>query len=146
LTQPGVLEAGAEAFLTRQTRGVLITLRRNGRPQASNIGYGYRNGLIRISVTSDRAKTRNLARDARAALHVTSPDFWQYIVVDGTAELSPVSTSPADEVGLELAELYEDVAGKPHPDWDDFYRAMVTEQRLVIRLRPEHAYGQVSLG
>lgn len=29
-----------------------------------------------ISTTSDRAKGRNLARDSRAALHVSGDDFW----------------------------------------------------------------------
>ena len=140
-----MIDAAALEFVERHRRGVLITLRLDGRPQASNIAYGVADGAIRISVTADRAKTRNLARDRRASLHVASQDFWQWVVIDGNAELSGVSSTPADEVGRELAELYEQVRGEPHPDWDDFYRAMVAEQRLVIRLLPEHAYGQPSL-
>jgi hypothetical protein len=30
-----------------------------------------------------------------------------------------------------------------HPDWDDYRAAMVADQRLVLRLRPTHAYGMV---
>lgn len=133
----------AEAFIAERNKGVLVTLRKGGRPQASNIVYGVIDGVIRISVTANRAKTRNLARDPRATLHVTSDDFWRWVAVDATAELSDMSTAPGDEAGRELAALYELVQGKPHPDWDDFYRAMVADQRLVVRLRPEHIYGQL---
>lgn len=135
--------AGAGAFVAARHRGVLLTLRRNGRPQASNVVYAVDGGMVRISVTADRAKARNLARDPRASLHVTSDDFWRWVVAEGTAELSPVSTTPGDAVGRELAEVYEQVQGKPHPDWDDFHRAMVADRRLVVRLRPEHYYGQL---
>jgi hypothetical protein len=30
-----------------------------------------------------------------------------------------------------------------HPDWDDYRRAMVDDQRVVLTLRPTHAYGMV---
>ena len=133
----------AERFLADHNRCVLVTLRGDGRPQSSNVVYDFADGVIRISVTADRAKTRNLQRDPRASIHVSSDDFWQYLVAEGTAEVSPVSSSPGDDVGRELAQLNEAVAGRPHPDWDEFYGAMVDEQRLVIRLRPERFYGQV---
>ena len=32
-------------------------------------------GLIRISITADRAKYKNLVRDPWAALHITAADF-----------------------------------------------------------------------
>jgi len=71
-------------------KGVLVTLKRNGRPQLSNIIYAYDalTRTVRISVTENRAKTRNLRRDPRASLYVRSEDFWSYEVLDGTATLS----------------------------------------------------------
>jgi PPOX class probable F420-dependent enzyme len=135
--------SAATPFLASHQRGVLLTQKRDGRPQASNIVYGLSDGIIRISVTDDRAKTRNIGRDPRVSLHVTSDNFWSYVVVEGTAELSAVTTRPADEPGAELAELYEMVSGKPHPDWSEFHEAMVRDRRLVIRIRPERVYGQL---
>jgi hypothetical protein len=42
---------------------VLTTIRRNGRPQLSNVGHLVApDGLVRISVTADRAKYHNVAR------------------------------------------------------------------------------------
>ncbi|MEU2437936.1 PPOX class F420-dependent oxidoreductase [Streptomyces rubradiris] len=122
--------------------GVLVTLRRDGRPQLSNVSHAYYpdERIIRISVTDDRAKTRNLRRDPRASYHVTSADRWAYTVAEGTAELTPVAADPGDDTVAELERLYRDVLGD-HPDWDDFRAAMVRDRRLVLRLRVERAYG-----
>ena len=129
-------------FVRARSKGVLLTLRSNGRPQASNIVYGVDDDVVRISVTDDRAKTHNLRRDPRASLHVTSDDFWQYVVLEADADLTDVTTRPGDEASRELRALYRSVSGE-HPDWDDYDRAMVDQQRLVVRLRPTRAYGMV---
>jgi PPOX class probable F420-dependent enzyme len=122
--------------------GVLVTLKRDGRPQLSNVSHAYYpdERIIRISVTDDRAKTRNLRRDPRASYHVTSADRWAYTVAEGTAELSPVARDPRDETVEELIRLYRDVLGE-HPDWDDYRAAMVRDRRLVVRLRVDRVYG-----
>ncbi|MET7454238.1 PPOX class F420-dependent oxidoreductase [Streptomyces sp. NPDC005574] len=122
--------------------GVLVTLKRDGRPQLSNVTHRYdpAERTVRVSLTDDRAKTRNLRRDPRASYHVTSPDRWAYTVVEGTADLSPVAEDPHDETVEELVRLYRDAAGE-HPDWDDYRAAMVRDRRLVLRLRVERAYG-----
>ena len=54
--------------------GVLVTLRRDGRPQTSNVVYAVRGSQVLVSVTEDRAKTRNLRRAPRADLHVSTSD------------------------------------------------------------------------
>ena len=124
-----------------QQLGVLTTLKQDGRPQLSNIAYGVGDdGLVRISVTDDRAKTRNLRRDPRASLYVGRKDGWAYLVLEGTAELSAVAAAPDDEAVEELVALYTKLQGD-HPDWDEYRRAMVKDRRLVVRLRPERAYG-----
>jgi PPOX class probable F420-dependent enzyme len=131
-------------FVAGQHWGVLATLKGDGRPQLSNIGYAYdpTAGVVRISVTADRAKTRNLQRDPRASLHVTSADFWTWVVVEGTADLTPVAADPHDGTVEELVAYYRGVNGE-HPDWDDYRQAMVAERRLVVRLPVEHTYGQL---
>ena len=132
------------AFVAESHWGVLATIKRDGRPQLSNIGYAYdpETRMARISVTADRAKTRNLAHDPRASLHVTSKDFWTWVVVEGTAELTPPTVDPQDATVDELVDYYRAINGE-HPDWDEYRTAMVADRRLVIRLRAEHAYGQL---
>ncbi len=121
---------------------MLVTLKRDGRPQLSNVIHAYDpdGRTIRVSLTDDRAKTRNLRRDPRASYHVTSADRWAYTVAEGTADLSPVAADPHDATVEELVRLYRDVNGE-HPDWDDYRAAMVRDRRLVLRLRVERAYG-----
>ena len=134
------------AFVADHNRGVLTTIKRDGRPQLSNVGYAWDStdgtGLIRVSVTDDRAKTRNLRRDPRLSLHVTSADFWTWVVVEGTAELTPVAADPHDATVDELVGLYRSLAGE-HDDWDDYRASMVKDGRLVIRITPTSAYGML---
>ena len=122
---------------------VLITIRANGRPQSSDISYAVVDGLIKISVTDDRAKTRNLRRDARAVVHISVRDAWSYLSFEGDVELSEVARDPDDSTVAELIDLFRAVQGKEHPDWDEFREAMVSDQRLVIRFKPTKATGQV---
>ncbi|MEV7684300.1 PPOX class F420-dependent oxidoreductase [Streptomyces bungoensis] len=140
--QPDPKQFALLALLSETRGGVLVTLKRDGRPQLSNVSHAYYpdERLIRISVTDDRAKTRNLRRDPRASYHVTSDDRWAYTVAEGTAELSPVAGDPYDETVEELVRVYRDVLGE-HPDWDEYRAAMVRDRRLVVRLRVERAYG-----
>ncbi|MEV6989389.1 PPOX class F420-dependent oxidoreductase [Streptomyces sp. NPDC093228] len=130
------------ALLAESHGGVLVTLKRDGRPQLSNVTHAYdpKDRVIRVSLTDDRAKTRNLRRDPRASYHVTSCDRWAYTVAEATADLTPVAQDPYDETVEELVRLYRDVAGE-HPDWDDYRAAMVHDRRLVLKLRVERAYG-----
>ena len=138
------VDARMITFVASQHAGVLATLKRNGRPQLSNLFYAWddEQQLARISVTADRAKTRNMQGDPRATLHVSSADFWTWVAVEGTAELTPVAADPHDATVEELVGYYRALSGE-HDDWDAYRAAMVTDRRLVVRLRPEHTYGQV---
>lgn len=124
--------------------GVLTTLKRDGRPQLSNVGYLWdaETRVMLISVTDGRAKTLNLRRDPRASFYVTPPDFRAYAVGEGIAELGPVAEAPDDEGADRLVEHYRTLRGE-HPDWAEFRAAMVAERRLLLRLPLTHAYGWV---
>jgi PPOX class probable F420-dependent enzyme len=138
--------ATALEFVRAHRQGVLVTQRRDSRPQLSNIIYAVDDaGVIRISITADRAKAKNLVRTPLASLHVTRDDFWAYVVLDADVELSAVAATPDDDAVDELVELYRAMAGE-HDDWDDYRRAMVRDQRLVARLTPTHAYGMLPEG
>ena len=130
-------------FARGRSNGVLTTLKRDGRPQLSNISYHLgADDVVRISVTDGRAKTANVRRDPRAGLYVSREDFWAYVVLEGDAELLPAAASPDDPTVEALVDLYRSIAGE-HPDWDDYRRAMVADRRLVVLLRPMHAYGML---
>jgi PPOX class probable F420-dependent enzyme len=131
----------ALAFTADHTKGVLITLRQDGRAQSSNIVYAMDGPVAVVSITEDRAKTHNMRRDPRVVLHINSDDFWSYVALDGIAELSPLAKTPDDEVCRALADYYEKAAGKTHPDWDEYFAAMIKERRLVLRFTATSAAG-----
>jgi PPOX class probable F420-dependent enzyme len=131
-------------FVGARQQGVLATIRANGRPQLSNILYiPGEDGLQRISVTDTRAKTKNMRRDPRVSLYVLGDSFWQFVVLEATAELSPVAADPHDDTVEQLVAYYRAGRGEEHPDWDEFRATMVADGRLIVTLHPEHAYGLV---
>ena len=130
------------AVIAGNSLGVLATIKRDGRPQLSNVSYHFdpRNLVIQVSITEPRAKTRNLRRDPRASIHVSSDDGWAYAVAEGNAILTPPAASSHDDTVEELIVLYRNIAGE-HPDWDDYRRAMVDDRRVVLTLPISHVYG-----
>jgi uncharacterized protein len=130
------------ALIADNTVGVLATIKRDGRPQLSNVSYYFdpRNVEIKVSITEPRAKTRNLRRDPRASILVGSDDGWSYAVAEGNAILTPPAANLHDETVEQLIALYRNIAGE-HPDWDDYRRAMVTDRRVVMTLPISHLYG-----
>jgi PPOX class probable F420-dependent enzyme len=135
----------ALTYAKQHKQGVLITLKADGRPQSSNILYDLgADGIIRISATADRAKAVNARRDPRVSLHVTAEDFWSYAVIEGDADVTATAAAPDDATVDELVELYRELQGE-HPDWDEYRASMVTDRRLVIRIRPIRAYGMFQL-
>ncbi len=91
LGEPALLD-----LVAARHQGVLATVKKDGRPQLSNVLYAWdpEEGVARVSVTADRAKTRNAARDPRVSLHVSAEDFAGYAVVEGDAGLSTVALDP----------------------------------------------------
>ncbi|BBX53605.1 PPOX class F420-dependent oxidoreductase [Mycolicibacterium poriferae] len=130
------------AVIAGNSLGVLATIKRDGRPQLSNVSYHFdpRALTISVSITEPRAKTRNLRRDARASLHVSSDDGWSYAVAEGDAQLSPPAAEPGDDTVAGLVQLYRELAGE-HPDWDDYRQAMVDDRRVLMTLPISHVYG-----
>ena len=130
-------------FARTKHHSVLTTIRSNGRPQLSNVAHHVgEDGVIRVSITADRAKYANLKREPWAAVHVARDDFYAYAVLEGDVTLSPIAAAPDDATVDELVAVYRGVVGE-HPDWDDYRRAMVADRRVVVRVTPTRAYGML---
>src|ERR1700694_3382105 len=128
----------ARHFLKVRHDGILPTLKRDGRPQLPNILYLMDDdGRVKISVTQTRAKTHNLRRDPRASLHVQGRDRYEYLVAEGTAQFIEGDELP------EALRHYSRKARGEHPDWAEYDAAMVADQRLLLSISVERAYGQL---
>jgi PPOX class probable F420-dependent enzyme len=141
--QTGSMDVSAALeFAGEGHKGAFVTIRGDGRPQVSNVLYVVDGDTLSMSLTADRAKTKNLQRDARACMHVTDASFWRYAVLDGTVRLSPVATDAHDDTADALVEYYRAINGE-HSDWDEYRAAMVAERRLIATLDVTSAYGQI---
>jgi PPOX class probable F420-dependent enzyme len=126
--------------------GTLATIKKDGRPQLSDVlyaagPYGGHDRVIRFSTQASLAKVHNVRRDPRVSLKVTGPGGWSYAVAEGTAEVSKPSTEPDDVTVEELIDIYRLAGESEHPDWDEFRQAMVADGRIVFRIHVERLYG-----
>jgi len=123
--------------------GILATIKADGRPQLSPITptYDADADVIRVSITEGRAKTKNLRRDPRATLEVTSPDGWSWATIEGTATLIGPGTDPHGPEVEALVDYYRKAAGE-HPDWDEYRAAMVADRRVLMEMSIDRVYGE----
>ena len=127
----------ARQFVAANHRGVLVTYRRDGNVQSSPVTAGVdAEGRVMISVTEDRAKTRNARRDPRVALCVFNDGFYgRWVQVEGTAQFA----DGPDRIDA-LVDYYRTLSGE-HDDWDDYRAAMVRDKRVLLRFAIDRASG-----
>jgi PPOX class probable F420-dependent enzyme len=112
----------------------------DGRPQQSVVFYLLDADRFTMSLTADRAKTKNLRRDPRAALFVPSDDVYVWAGFDGEVSLSEVASAPDDPVVDQLVEYYRRANGE-HEDWAAYRQAMIDDRRLVATFTATSATG-----
>jgi PPOX class probable F420-dependent enzyme len=128
-------------FLRPRHHAILMTARKDGRPQASPNTFGVdAEGRIVISTYPERAKALTIRRDPRVSVCVLSDDFGgAWVQVDGTAEVLdlPEALEP-------LVDYFRAISGE-HPDWEE-YRAAIREQgKSLIRITIER-WGPIATG
>ena len=126
---------GARSFLRDNHRGVLVTSRRDGRPQTSQVMAAVdAEGRVVVSSRETAMKVKNLERTRWGALCAFSDGFFgPWVQVEG-----PVEVVHLPEAMDLLVDYYRSVAGE-HPDWDDYRAAMERERRVMIRMTIERA-------
>ena len=139
------LDRSLLGLAARRDLGVLATIKRDGRPQMSNVNFFFNPDTLqaKVSVVDGRAKVANVRREPRVSMLVASDDGWSYAVLEGTVELSAVAAAPDDATVDELVEVYRCIRGEEHPDWEEYRRVMVDDRRLVLRLAVKRVYGLI---
>ena len=121
-----------EDFVRDRHRAVLLTTRRDGRPQASLVTTGLSDGRLLVSSYPERAKVHNVVHEPASSMVVMSDEFnGEWVQVDGRATVSFLPDALE-----ELVEYFRCISGE-HPDWDEYREAMVTQGKCVIRLSIE---------
>jgi PPOX class probable F420-dependent enzyme len=115
-------------FLEQPFVGTATTLREDGSPHATIVWVDLEDGVVSFNTATGRAKPRHLEKDPRASILVVDPsDTYKWVAVDGPAELT---TDGADAQIDKLAKKY---LGKDEYPWRN-----PEEQRLKVRITPEH--------
>lgn len=131
-TNTAVDRDGLLEFIRPRHKMILLTVRGDGRPQASPVTGGVdEDGRIVISSYPERAKSLNVARNPTASVVVLSDEFGgAWVQVDGDAELIvlPDAVEP-------LVDYFRSISGE-HPDWDEYRAAMVSQGKALIRITP----------
>jgi PPOX class probable F420-dependent enzyme len=127
--------AEAEQFVRETKQAVLVTIGKDGRPQTSNVLVVYHDGELQLSIAETRVKYRNLVRDPRVTVHLVGASFWQWLAVEGRATM----TTMPDALPM-LHSYYELATGGPHPDWDEYDRAMAAERRVFASISIDRMY------
>ncbi|MFI5898151.1 PPOX class F420-dependent oxidoreductase [Actinoplanes sp. NPDC051513] len=128
-------------FLRPRHHAILMTTRRDGRPQASPNTCGVdTEGRIVVSTYPERAKAMNVRRNPQVSALVLSDDFGgAWVQVDGTAEVLdlPEALEP-------LVEYFRVISGE-HPNWDEYRQAMRDQGKSLIRLTIDR-WGPIATG
>ena len=126
----------ARSFLRQHHRAVLATTRADGRVQLSPVTTGVDDERYAVVSTRETAmKVKNVRRHPHASLCAFTDGFFgQWVQVAGEVNLV---TLPEAMDGL--IAIYRQAKGEEHPDWDEFREAMVSEQRVLLRIRIDEA-------
>lgn len=132
-----------KTFSADNHHGVLTTFRKSKAAQMSIVTCGPVTTGVGFSSTLDKAKIANLLRDNSCTLLISSPDWRNYIVLEGHAKIFSPGMSDPEELRLSLREIYKSASGKEHPNWEEFDRVMVSDKRVAIIVEPKHHYGTI---
>lgn len=134
--RPGLVD-----FVRPCHSGVLLTTRRDSRPQASLVTMGLSlDGHILIATYPERAKVCNLRRNPLSSVVVMSDSFnGEWVQVDGQAEIVDLP-----EAVDGLVAYFRSISGE-HPNWEEYRKAMVTQEKCLIRFSIE-SWGPIAKG
>jgi PPOX class probable F420-dependent enzyme len=115
-------------FLEQPYVGEVTTLRGDGSPHSTVVWVDVDTDVVMFNTAVGRAKERHLRKDPRAALIVVDPgNAYKWLSISGTAELT---TDGADAQIDKLAKKY---LGQDEYPWRN-----PQEQRITVRIRPDH--------
>jgi PPOX class probable F420-dependent enzyme len=125
-------EAEARLFLD-PNYAVAATERPDGCPQQTVVWVDYDGDHVIFNTAEGRAKPKYIRRHPRVGIHVTHPeDPYKWVSVAGPAEMTH-----------EGADEHIDKMAKKYLGADSYPYRTEGEQRVIVRVRPEHvdSYG-----
>jgi PPOX class probable F420-dependent enzyme len=136
---PATIPAEVRQFLEEGRRfAIVATINADGTPQQTVVWYALRGDELMMNTARGRVKDRNLRRDPRLSISVTSEDGYRWVAIRGTARL-------VDDPAVSQADIY--ALAVRYDGQEEAERAMreqfSREQRVSIYIPIERftAYG-----
>ena len=64
-------------------------------------------------------------------------------MVEGAAELKDYHNTDAEEMRVELRNVFRQCGDTDHPDWEEYDQAMVEQDAVIVLVTPQRVYGMV---
>jgi PPOX class probable F420-dependent enzyme len=120
------LDQETRELLDGRNFATVATLNADGGPQTSVVWIGREGDAVLFTVTADKRKARNLARDPRVSIAVfDAANPYHSVEIRGTAELIE---DPQRTLSKTLSHKYLGEDPPPEPD---------EVRRLIVRVRPQ---------
>jgi PPOX class probable F420-dependent enzyme len=127
------IDGGAEALLKGKNFANVATLRADGSVQVAPVWVDVQDGKPVLNSAEGRAWPRNLERDPRVTLTVQNLENpYEYVEVRG--RVAERTHDGADE--------HIDLLAKKYMGVDSYPLRQPGEQRVILRIEPEHVYYQ----
>ncbi len=124
--------------------GVISTYQQNGAIHNSIVVCGaYKGNAAFVAVRGNSRKVHNLRRNRHCSMLSVTPDWRSFVIVEGQAQLFDARNSEAEELRILLREVFRACGDKDHPDWEEYDRAMVDQDAVVVLVPPDRVYGRV---
>ena len=135
-----------KAFFQSNHRGVITTFRPDGTAQTSIVVCGASpfdgdEAAIFVTVRGASYKVRNLRRNSRCNVMAVADDWRQFAVVEGAATLTDYRNTDAEQMRVKLRAAFMACGDHEHPDWEEYDRAMVAQDAVIVVVQPERVYG-----
>jgi PPOX class probable F420-dependent enzyme len=127
------IDGGAEALLKGKNFANVATLRADGSVQVAPVWVDVQDGTPVLNSAEGRAWPRNLERDERVTIAVQNLENpYEYVEVRG--RVAERTHDGADE--------HIDFLAKKYMGLDSYPLRQPGEQRVILRIEPEHVYYQ----
>ena len=108
--------------------GVVTTLREDGSPHSTIVWVDVEGDKVSFNTALGRAKPKHLEHDPRASLLMVDPsDSFKWVAVSGPVEVTE-----------EGADAQIDKLAKKYLGQDEYPWRNPEEQRITVRIQPEH--------
>ena len=132
----------ARPFLEANHQGVISTIQPNGSIQNSIVVCGaYEGNAAFVAVHGNSRKVHNLRRNPNCTVLTVTPNWRNCIAVEGQARLLDYRNTDPEEFRVLLREVYRACGDKDHPDWEEYDRAMVQQDAVIVFVSPDNVYG-----